>query len=83
LELFALDGGGQIVDTPGMRAFGLWQLGDSDLAAYFPEMRPFLGRCKFGLSCRHESEPGCAIKAAVSHGEVSEQRYLSLHRLRS
>ena len=81
LELFALDGGGSVVDTPGMREFGLWDLDGVDLANAFPDLRPFVGRCRFGLSCQHRQEPGCAIRTAVEAGEVSERRYRSYLRL--
>ena len=61
---------GQIVfiDTPGIREFGLWDVAQDDLALFFPEMRSFVGMCKFGLDCQHDQEPGCAIRQAVSAG---------------
>lgn len=87
LEMFSLDLGvdgqpGQIVDTPGMREFGLWGIDTDDLAFYFPEMRPFLGSCRFGMGCRHDSEPGCAIRRAVMAGDISPRRYQNLMHLR-
>ena len=48
---------------------------DTELALAFPEMRPFVGKCKFGLDCRHEEEPGCAIRKAVIEGRISPRRY--------
>ncbi len=75
LELFPLAAGGGVVDTPGIRELGLWNLDYQTLADCFPEMRPYLGQCKFGASCRHDSEPGCAIKQAVDNGDVDAQRY--------
>jgi ribosome biogenesis GTPase len=83
LEMFPLDGGketepGTIVDTPGIREFGLWDVDGYDLAQFFPEMRPLVGRCRFGLDCRHDEEPGCAIRIAVTKGQVSPYRYRSL-----
>jgi ribosome biogenesis GTPase / thiamine phosphate phosphatase len=69
---------GAIVDTPGIREFGLWDVDEADLAEYFPEMRSLVGRCRFGLDCRHNEEPGCAIRQAVTTGEVSPYRYRSL-----
>ncbi|MEW6094065.1 MAG: ribosome small subunit-dependent GTPase A [Chloroflexota bacterium] len=78
LEMFPLDFGGAVVDTPGMREFGLWDVRGDDLALYFPEMHPLVGGCKFGLDCRHDSEPGCAIRKAVMDGLVSPLRYQSL-----
>ncbi len=81
-ELFALDGGGAILDTPGMREYGLWDVDVEDLASLFPEMRPLLGKCRFGLDCRHDEEPGCAVRAAVMAGQISPRRYQSYLRLR-
>jgi ribosome biogenesis GTPase / thiamine phosphate phosphatase len=71
-----------IVDTPGVREFGLWELGEDDLALFFPEMRPYVGRCKFGLDCRHNEEPGCAIRKAVLDGKIGPRRYKSYQQLR-
>ena len=81
-ELFTLALGGAIVDTPGLREFGLWDVADADLAWFFPEMRPFVGRCKFRLDCRHDEEPGCAIRKAVVEGQISPYRYQSYLKLR-
>jgi ribosome biogenesis GTPase len=81
LELFSLDSGGAIVDTPGIREFGLWEVDGHDLANYFPEMRPYIGKCRFGLDCRHDEEPGCAIRKAVTLGQISPFRYQSYIRL--
>ncbi|HWE64125.1 MAG TPA: ribosome small subunit-dependent GTPase A [Chloroflexota bacterium] len=82
LEMFPLDGGGHLVDTPGMREFGLWDLQDDDLAGSFLEMRPYLGQCRFGASCTHLHEPGCAIKEAVAAGHIAARRYQSYLRMR-
>ena len=82
LEMFALDFGGSVVDTPGMRSFGLWDVDGSDLAGLFREMRPYLGRCRFGASCGHRHEPGCAIKEAVATGAIDARRYQSFLRLK-
>lgn len=81
LEMFSLAAGGHVVDTPGMREFGLWQLDELDLARGFVEMRPYLGGCKFRLDCRHAEEPGCAIRQAVTAGRISPRRYQSYLRL--
>jgi len=75
------EGGGALVDTPGTREFGLWDVPAGELALYFREMRPLLGQCKFGLDCRHDSEPGCAIRRAVMAGAISPRRYQSYRRL--
>jgi ribosome biogenesis GTPase len=82
LEMFDLDFGGQVVDTPGMREFGLDRIEPEELAYGFVELRPYLGACKFGLDCAHDHEPGCAVKAAVAAGQVSERRYRSYLRMR-
>lgn len=80
-EMFALEQGGAIVDTPGEREFGLWNVAGRDLALFFPEMRPYVGRCKFGLDCTHAEEPGCAVRKAVTAGSISPRRYASYMRL--
>ena len=82
LEMFRLDCGGAVVDTPGLREFGLWEVDEEDVALLFPEMRPLVGRCKFGLDCQHDEEPGCAIRKAVMRGEISPYRYQSYLKLR-
>ena len=81
LEMIALESGGGIIDTPGMREFEAWQLDDGDLALMFPEMRALVGSCRFGLDCTHTQEPGCAIVRAVAQGQVSERRYHSYVRM--
>ena len=75
--MFALDCGGYVVDTPGMREFALWDRDGTDIAWCFPEMRPFLGKCKFVADCTHSHEPGCAVKEAVEDRIISKQRYES------
>jgi ribosome biogenesis GTPase len=82
LQMFELDFGGTLVDTPGMREFGLWNIASEELACYFPEMARYVGQCKFGLSCGHDREAGCAIRKAVMAGQVSPYRYQSYMRLR-
>jgi len=82
LEMFALENDGSVVDTPGMREFGLWEIDETDLAQFFPEMRPYIGRCKFGLDCSHDTEPGCAIRKAVAEGKIAPRRYATFQRLR-
>jgi ribosome biogenesis GTPase len=81
LEMFGLDIGGAVIDTPGMRQFGLWDVASTEVAYLFREMRPYIGGCKFSSNCRHVSEPGCAIREAVGRGEITERRYLSFLRL--
>ena len=61
---------------PGQRAFKIYDEID-DYAELLPEMRNFIGRCKFGLDCTHTREPGCAIRAAVADGTITSRRYES------
>ena len=75
-EMFDLPGGGRIIDTPGMREFGLVDIEKQELSHYFPEMRDKLQDCQFN-NCLHYNEPGCAIKAAVNEGVIHEDRYIS------
>lgn len=75
-EMFDLSSGGAIIDTPGVREFGLMDVSEQDLSHYFPEMRAVLGDCQFN-NCRHLEEPGCAVKQAVREGRISEDRYVS------
>jgi ribosome biogenesis GTPase len=71
-----LDGGGYLMDTPGFSDVGLWGIESRELADCFPELRPLLGECRYG-DCRHVSEPGCAVRAAVDAGRVAPDRYAS------
>jgi len=80
VELFFLDFGGQVADTPGVREVAAWDISGYELDAYFVEMEPYLGKCKFS-NCAHITEPGCAIKKAVEEGEISCIRYESYKRL--
>jgi len=75
-EMFDLPSGGGIIDTPGMREFGLIDVTKQELSHYFPEMRERLVNCQFN-NCQHINEPGCAIKEAVVNGEINEDRYVS------
>jgi ribosome biogenesis GTPase / thiamine phosphate phosphatase len=81
-EMFELEFGGALVDTPGIREFGLWNIEAGELAYLFPEMADYVGRCKFGLSCGHDQEPGCAIRKAVMAETISPYRYQSYMNLR-
>lgn len=81
LAMYPLDSAGFIVDTPGMREFGLWDVEVQDLALLFPEMNPLVGHCRFGLDCTHAHEPGCAIRQAVMQGKISRRRYESMLRM--
>jgi ribosome biogenesis GTPase len=75
-EMFELPGGGAIIDTPGMREFGLVDLDPTELSHYFPEMRAYIGQCQFN-NCIHINEPGCAVKKAASEGAISIERFES------
>ena len=73
-EMHKLASGGYIIDTPGIRAFGIVDLDKEHISHYFPEMRAIMSECKFN-NCRHMNEPHCAIKKAVESGEIYESRY--------
>lgn len=73
-EMFPLASGGFIIDTPGIRAFGITELEKDHLSHYFPEMRQIMSECKFN-NCRHLNEPHCAVKKAVEVGQISDERY--------
>ena len=82
VELFRLDIGGEVADTPGIREVGLWGVDTESLEYYFPEMEPYLGTCKFN-DCAHIAEPDCAIQDAVAAGEIHTERYRSYVVLRT
>lgn len=75
-EMFDLPEGGQIIDTPGMREFGIVDMSRQELSHYFPEMRALLNDCHFN-DCLHIDEPDCAIKKAVEDGRIDVGRYIS------
>jgi ribosome biogenesis GTPase / thiamine phosphate phosphatase len=70
-----------VADTPGIRALSLQGVEADELDQFFPEMRPFLGQCRYA-DCSHVSEPGCAIQAAVDAGKIRQERYESYVSLR-
>jgi ribosome biogenesis GTPase len=74
-ELFFLNDNSAIIDTPGIKELGLSEIEDEELSHYFPEMRQFLGQCKFH-NCLHENEPGCAVKEAIGN-DIAIERYES------
>jgi ribosome biogenesis GTPase / thiamine phosphate phosphatase len=80
-ELFPLDVGGYVADTPGIRTLALWDTEPEELDAYFIEMRDLVSDCKFS-DCTHTHEPGCAVREAVARGEIAPERYNSYLRLR-
>jgi len=75
-EMIDLPAGGRIIDTPGMREFGLVNISPQELSHYFPEMRNRLNDCQFN-NCFHVNEPGCAVKEAVLNKIIHEDRYVS------
>ncbi len=78
--LHRLPGGGELVDTPGIREYGLVDVSAADLARYFPGFDVVVDPCRF-RDCRHADEPGCAIKGAVADGRVKESRYVAYRNL--
>lgn len=80
-RLYPLSGGGALIDSPGLQAFGLAHLDQDALAHAFREIAPYLGDCRF-RNCRHEKEPGCAVRLAVEAGHVSERRFNHYSQLR-
>jgi len=75
-EMFELPQGGYLIDTPGIREFGVIDIEKQELSHFFPEMRALMNQCKYN-SCRHISEPGCAVIKAVENGEIELSRYES------
>jgi ribosome biogenesis GTPase len=75
-EMFDNPGGGKIIDTPGMREFGLVDIPKQELSHYFPEMAQLINDCQFN-NCLHINEPGCAIKKALQEGRIHVDRYVS------
>lgn len=81
-EMFDLPFGGKIIDTPGIREFGIIDIPKEELSHYFPEMRKHLHECQFN-NCIHINEPGCAIKMIVENGEgsITMDRYISYYKI--
>lgn len=79
-EMYPLEGGGFVVDTPGLRDVGLWAVDPSEVAAAFPEFAAFVHDCRFD-DCLHLHEPECAVKAAAVEGKISEIRLDSYRRI--
>ena len=75
-EMYRLGSGGYVIDTPGLRGFGLVDLEKEEISKYFPEMLRVMDDCRF-VPCTHTHEPGCAVKAAVDDGRISADRYNS------
>lgn len=81
-RLFHFPNGGDLIDSPGIREFGLWHMDADTLLEAFREFRPFLGYCKFS-NCSHEHEPGCALLKAVEEGEIDPVRLASYRQIKA
>lgn len=79
--LYHLPGGGELIDSPGVRSFELAEVSPGELERGFVEFAPYLGRCRFG-DCSHRVEPGCALLAAVAEGAVDPRRLAAFHQIR-
>jgi len=77
MEMFDLEFGGTVIDTPGIREFEPWRKDGQNVTDLFPEMRKYIGLCRFGATCSHTHEPGCAIKEAVENELIATRRYRS------
>lgn len=75
-EMFPVDGGGYIIDTPGIKGFGTFDMEKEEVGHYFKEIFRFSADCKYG-NCTHRHEPGCAVREAVEKHYISESRYTS------
>lgn len=80
-EMYPLEEGGYVADTPGLKAFALWDIEPEELDGYFPELRDLVAHCQFS-DCTHLHEPGCAVTQAVESGGVHPERYASYVRMR-
>ncbi|WP_456296315.1 small ribosomal subunit biogenesis GTPase RsgA [Vibrio sp. AK197] len=79
-RLYHIPSGGDLIDSPGVREFGLWHLEAEEITQAFVEFRPYLGGCKF-RDCKHLDDPGCILREAVEKGEISDLRYQNYHRI--
>jgi len=75
-EMFEIDSDTKIIDTPGIKELGLVDMEAYEISHYFPEMRQYLGECRFN-NCLHVNEPGCRVIEAIEDGEIYEERYVS------
>ena len=75
-EMFPVPGNGYIIDTPGIKGFGTFDMEEEEIGHYFPEIFKVSADCRYG-NCTHRHEPGCAVREAVERGEISWQRYES------
>ncbi|WP_018651218.1 small ribosomal subunit biogenesis GTPase RsgA [Actinobacillus capsulatus] len=79
-RLYHLPQGGNLIDSPGIREFGLWHLEPEQITLGYREFQSVLGTCKF-RDCKHKSDPGCAVREAVEKGEINAIRFENYHRL--
>ncbi|WP_300428626.1 small ribosomal subunit biogenesis GTPase RsgA [uncultured Thalassolituus sp.] len=79
-RLYHFPAGGDLIDSPGIREFGLWHMTPEEVLYGFRELRTTAGECRF-RDCAHEKEPGCAIRAALEAGELSQSRFDSYRRI--
>ena len=80
-QMLRLSSGVLVIDTPGMRELGMWDVSEG-LGDAFADVEAYLGSCRFS-DCRHESEPGCAIKAAIARGALDLDRWQSYRKLKA
>ncbi len=81
-QMFPLQGGGYVVDTPGWKSLALWDTEPEEIDGYFPELRELVPHCQFN-DCTHTHEPGCAVRLALREGKIYPERYESYLRLRA
>jgi ribosome biogenesis GTPase len=81
-QMFPLEGGGYVADTPGWKSLALWDTEPEEVDGYFPELRELVQHCQFS-DCTHTHEPGCAVLAALKAGNIYPERYDSYLRLRT
>ncbi|SLM64753.1 MULTISPECIES: small ribosomal subunit biogenesis GTPase RsgA [Dickeya] len=79
-RLYHFPHGGDVIDSPGVREFGLWHLEPEQVTQGFIEFRDYLGSCKF-RDCKHDTDPGCAIRAALERGDIAPERFDNYHRI--
>lgn len=79
-RLYHFPAGGDLIDSPGIREFGLWHMSEDEVTYGFRELREIAGYCRF-RDCKHETEPGCAILKALDEGIISEERFISYQRI--
>ena len=80
-QLLRFPGGGNLIDSPGVREFGLWHIGEQELLHGYKELSDLAGTCRF-RNCAHQNEPGCALRSAAERGEISAERLDNYYRIR-